>query len=172
MENSPFKIACEGATTVTLDELNELHHFKGLTDADYAKCRNSMIENGFISPFSIWIDKAGIKWTVDGRQRLRTLKRWKKEDPNVPNEYPASIVFAENKEAAAKMIVALESKYGDIEKDDFTEFLTDYGLDYSEMEAWADIPDFDPEPEEKKTTAKPDKCLKCAEFHKAEHSLP
>jgi len=134
-------IKCEGATTVKLDDLNDLHHFKRLEDKDYAKGRNSLIERGFKFPFSVWVDEEGKAWTVDGHQRKQILQRMLTEGVKIPDEFPANYIHAKNKEDAAKDILSSESKYGDIVEQDFTSFLEDYGIDFESVEDWANIPD-------------------------------
>jgi site-specific DNA-methyltransferase (adenine-specific) len=133
-------IKCQGATTVRLDELNDLHHFKHLSDTDYAKGRAVLLERGFKFPFSIWVDPQGKKWTVDGHQRRQLFDRMKKEGIKIPEEFPADYIYAENKADAARDIIASESKFGDIVESDFTDFLHEYDIDFGEVEEWANIP--------------------------------
>jgi DNA modification methylase len=140
-----FTISCQGAGVCTLDELQELHHFKTLTDEDYVACRNNLTVNGFSFPFSIWTDPQGVKFTVDGHMRLQVIKRMRDEGATIPQEYPINLVFAKDKEEAAKKIIASESKYGDINPAEFTEFLEEYNIDWDSVEDWADIPGLDTE---------------------------
>lgn len=139
-----IKITTQGAVMVNIDDLLELHQFKTLTDDAYAKCHNSMTDPdiGFSFPFSIWIDSEGKKWTVDGHQRLRTLKRMKQEGYIIP-ELPANLIIADSKRIAAKRIVASDSRYGDINQSDFTEFLDEFKISFEEIEPFMDIDELD-----------------------------
>lgn len=154
-------VKCEGAILVALDELQEMHHFKTQTDTDYVKLRNVLIERGFKFPFTIWIDEAGTKWTVDGRSRLKTLKRMRDENVKLPDRFPANLIGADTKEDAAKDIIASESKFADINEGDFTEFLSDYNIDWDSVDAWANIPEGVSESKEEKPTTTQSKEVEC-----------
>ena len=143
MEPTVIQITCEGAFLVDVDTLSELHQFKRLEDEDYIKLRNSFTDPtiGFTYPISVWTDPEGKMWTVDGRSRTRTIKRMRDEGFVIPL-LPANRIFAKDKDEAAKRIIASESQYGDIIEDDFTDFLKEYNIDWSEVEDWANIPEF------------------------------
>ena len=134
-------IKCTGAAEVALDELNLLHHFKTMSEEDYAHGRNVLIERGFKFPFSIWIDPDGVKWVVDGAQRTTILKRMFVDGIKLPEKFPAILVEAENKADAAKDIIASESKFADIDPAEFTDFLTEYEIKWDDVEDWANIPE-------------------------------
>lgn len=143
MEEAIVVIMCRGATTVTLDELSELHHFKTTTDKHYAECRNSLTELGFSFPFFMWVDPTGKKWTVDGHRRLYTLKRMRDEGIPLPDSFPADLIFAKDKKEAAKKVVANESRYGDPNESDFADFLQENEIAFEELENFMDIPGID-----------------------------
>lgn len=71
-----IRIECEGATTVDIDELNDLQcDFKDISDKDYKKLKTSILENGFSFPAFLWKDQTGKLWIVDAHRRKRALKR-------------------------------------------------------------------------------------------------
>ena len=140
MEPQTIRIECQGATTVNIDELNELHHFKTMTDSHYAHARNSITELGFSFPFFVWIDANGTKWAVDGNSRLKVLKRMREEGFIIP-ELPADIINAKDKAEAKKKLIAAESRYADPNESDFAEFLQEDGIAIEDVETFMDIPD-------------------------------
>ena len=142
-------IKCQGAGEVTLDELQPLHHFKTLTEADYARGRNALLERGFKFPFTTWIAPDGVKWVVDGHQRNPILKRMRDEGIKVPERFPTNYVFADSKEDAAVDIIGSETKFADINPGEFTSFLVDYGIDWAKVDSWADIPGLGADSEDK-----------------------
>ena len=149
MGDLTLKISCEGATVVELDELNELHHFKKTSDQQYANLRNSLTEFGFSFPFFIWIDPNGTKWILDGHRRKPTLIRMRNEGFTIP-PLPAVIIHAQSKQEAAKKVVALESRYGEPDASDFTDFLSEFNIGFEDIENFMDIPGLDTDEKEKK----------------------
>lgn len=137
-----IKIECQGATTVNIDELNELHHFKTMTDDHYAHARNSITELGFSFPFFVWIDANGTKWAVDGNSRLKVLKRMRDEGYVIP-DLPADIINAKDKTEAKKKLIAAESRYADPSEGEFAAFLSEDNIEIEDVEAFMDIPDID-----------------------------
>lgn len=163
MEELKLQISCEGATTVELDELNELHHFKSTSDQQYANLRNSLTEFGFSFPFFIWIDPNNTKWILDGHRRKPTLIRMRNEGFEIP-PLPAVIIHAKDKQEAAKKVVALESRYGDPNESDFTEFLSEFNIGFEDIENFMDIPGLDIDEKEKKPKKlKEHTCPSCGE---------
>lgn len=139
-----LKIECQGATTVNLDELKELHHFKTTSDAQYAHLRNSLTEFGFSFPFFIWIDSQGTKWLMDGHRRKPTLIRMRDEGYQIP-PLPAVLVFAPDKKTAKKKLLAQESTYGTFDEDGFTDFMNEDGssLINEDLSLYVEIPGLD-----------------------------
>ena len=146
-------IRCQGAGEVALDELQPLHHFKTLTDADYSRGRNAFLERGFKFPFSTWISPDGIKYTVDGHQRTPILKRMREEGIKLPDTFPTNYIFADSKEDAATDIIASETKFADINSGEFTLFLTENSIDWADVEDWANIPGLNEGSEDKPGTS-------------------
>ena len=151
MEAAEVIIKCKGADEVSLDELQLLHHFKTITDDDYARGRNILIERGFKFPFSVWLDGENGKWTIDGNQRLTILKKMREEGVKMPEKFPINYVIADSKQDAAKDIIASESKFAEINPDEFSTFLEDNSINWEEVEDWANIPDLEEGPEDDKS---------------------
>lgn len=145
------KIACQPHDPIALSELNSLQgELKDLTDENYAKLRNSILELDFSFPFFIWIDNGKI-YTADGHQRDRVLTRMKTEGVELPDKFPAFEVMAKDKVEAKKKLLALNSSFGKITEEGLYSFMNEegFGIDPLEVEDYVSIPEFEMEYGEK-----------------------
>ena len=127
-----IKIACQGYTTVPLEELTDLQgNLKDLTEENYVKLRNSMTQYGFSFPVFMWIDTDGTKYIVDAHQRLRTLRKMQQEGWTIP-PLPADIIHAENRVEAKKKLLLLNSRYGKMTREGFDEFVDEVGFEIND----------------------------------------
>lgn len=127
-------ISCEGATTVELDELQDLQgNLKDLPQQNYVKLRNSIVKYGFSFPIDIWIDQEGKKWIIDAHQRVRTLKQMRTEGVTIP-PLPASITHAKDKKEAKEKLLVLLSRYGKITREGYDGFIDEVGFEVSESD--------------------------------------
>lgn len=163
-----LRITCEGATTVELDEVQDLQgNFKSLSEDDYVKLRNSMVEFGFSFPLFIWIDPlTNIKWAIDGHQRnFRALPKMRQEGWTIP-PLPAVIVHAADRIEAKKKLLVLNSRYGKVTAEGITDFLNepDYLIPSEEILDFLSYPedDFEDKPKKEKKL-KETICPKCGE---------
>jgi len=175
MDNQPtIEIQCEGSTTVTLDELKELQHYKDLTDKAYDKARLSIINLGFSFPIFFWEDKDATKYIIDAHQRKRVLMRMRSEEGYIIPPLPAVRIFAKDKVEAKKKILAQESQYGKIQEEGLYEFINEGGfeLDSAEIETFIQIPEFTFEQEATQQGTDEtvdDTCLTCKAYHYNNH---
>lgn len=122
-------ISCQGATSVSLDELQDLQgNLKDLTEDNYAKLRNSLIEFGFSFPIFFWQDENGAKWIIDAHQRKRTLLKMRDEGILIPS-LPADPIFAKDRAEAKKKLLLLNSRYGQMTQEGFDEFTSDIEIE-------------------------------------------
>jgi len=143
MEDMTIKIACQGYTVVPLEELKDLQgNLKDLTEENYVKLRNSMTQYGFSFPVFMWIDTNGTKWIIDAHQRLRTLRKMQQEGWTIP-PLPADIIQAENRVEAKKKLLLLNSRFGQMTREGFDEFVDEVGfeIDGEELETMLAIPE-------------------------------
>lgn len=118
-------ISCQGATTINLEELHNLQgNLKTLSETDYVKLRNSIVEYGFAFPVFMWLDGEGKAWIVDAHSRIATLKKMQEEGYTIP-PLPADYIHAANKTDAKKKLLLLNSRYGKITEEGMTEFVTE-----------------------------------------------
>lgn len=134
--------------TKAINEIFELQgNLKDLTEKNYQKLLNRLNKEGFKYPLYVWIDSKGKCWTLDGHQRKRVIE---KAFGNI--EVPYIEVFAKDKNAAKKEILAISSDYGEVTKDGWDEFiaefdendLTEISEDFT-FEKWEDV-NFEQEP--------------------------
>lgn len=125
-----IEITCQGATTVELDELNDLQgNLKDFTDTNYAKLRDSILTYGFSFPVFIWIDpQDNRKWIVDSHARKATLLRMRTEGITIP-PLPADIIHAKDKNEAKQKLLLLNSQYGKMTPEGLYEFIHEPGLE-------------------------------------------
>lgn len=178
--NKTIRIACEGSLAVGLDELAELQHYKDLTQKDYEKAKNSILELGFSFPIFIW-EENGIKWIIDAHQRKRVLTKMRDEEGYTIPSLPAVRIQAVDRKEAKKKILAQESQYGKIQEEGLYEFVNEDGfvLDTGDLASFVEIDEFEFEygTEQKEEAAKPEgepdkECESCAAYHNADHTLP
>ncbi len=181
MEEKNIKIACKGATDVSLAELTELEgNLKDLSEANYVKLRNSITEFGFSFPIFMWEDPLNNKkWIIDAHHRIKTLRKMEEEGWSVPR-LPADYIHAKDKTEAKKKLLLVNSRYAKITEEGLYEFNNEAGFEIGvEFAELLDIPgiDLDVDDVQVKKEAqdenKPcDTCLQCKEFHTAGHNLP
>ena len=108
-------------------EIDELHNFQGelkkMTDAARNKLRRSIIEEGFAMPVAFF-ENAGIKYILDGHQRLSVMQGLKKEGYDIP-PIPAHEIKAKDYNHAKKILASFISQYGKITKEGFKDFFED-----------------------------------------------
>lgn len=142
-----ISVQCAGNTTVDIHELIELQQYGRITDDHYARFRNSIEELGFSFPFFFW-EYEGKKYIIDGHGRKPMLLRMEEEGFTIPL-LPADPIFAKDRQEAKKKLVAQESRFKDINSGKFTDFLSEDGLKWEDIENFADIPGLDVEHERK-----------------------
>ena len=126
MEPIEVKIACRPTADVSLDEVLDLQgNLKDLSEANYVKMRNSLVEYDFSFPLYIWIDPEGKKFIADGHQRTKVLKQMRAEGIVMPQLFPAYEVLAKDKIEAKKKLLLLNSRYGKMTREGYDEFIDD-----------------------------------------------
>ena len=117
---------------------------KDLTRDNYAKLRDSIYQRGFFIPVFVWFDPNNQwYWLLDGHQRQYVInKEWPKGKmiPCVPIE-------AENYQDAKLRLLSIDSKFGQVTKDGFDEFVADLDLDsiiefvndFTTFDEWLDV---------------------------------
>lgn len=126
---------------VPLNELVALQgDLKRLDESSYKKFKSQLLDNGFTSPFHIWIDKKGKKKILDGHQRLRTLKMMKDDGFMLPEAFPAAVIEADNEKQARKILLGLAAVYGKMTDESLSDFMIESEIDMDWLNTNIDLP--------------------------------
>lgn len=161
-------IKCKGHTEVSLDSLEDFQgDLKTLSEDNYNKFREQLLELGFSEPVSIWQNE-GKNHILNGHQRCKCLKLMKSNGYIIPDMIPVNLVEADDYKQAKKKLLALTSQYGELQEDGFFEFIAEANIVPDELENFTfDDIDFDDpvtvkvETNEKKSKSKLDRCPEC-----------
>ena len=138
-----IKIACKGADTIPIDELEEFQgNLKELSKENFEKLKQNILENGFSFPISIWLGPKKKKKIIDGHQRLRVLLDMKTEGYEIPG-IPVDFIEAKNEQEAKRKVLAAASQFGKVTDEGFYEFLELADIRIEDVEPMIDLPDFD-----------------------------
>ena len=132
-----IKIKCEGAATLDLDQLEPLQGaLKPLSDTNYEKLKQSIVERGFSFPFIVWQQTARGKKRryriMDGHQRDIALKRMRDDGYTIP-PLPVSYVKAKTEKEAREGILLISSQYGEWNASSINTFIEDFDIDIDDL---------------------------------------
>ncbi len=129
--NLQIKIDCKGSNSIPL---NKLQYFQGnlkeLSEKNYLKLRTSIEKYGFKFPIFVWKNNI-----LDGHQRVFTLGKMVKDGWHVDN-IPVVEIQAETEQEAKKLLLLINSRYGQMTTDGLYEYLetNKIDLDFLKME--------------------------------------
>ena len=133
-----IQIKCKGNRYLNYKEFKNFQgNLKTLTKDRMEKLKKEIIKLGWIAPVFVW-NKTEI---LDGHQRLFTLNEMLKEGYNIDN-IPIIDIDAKNKTEAAKILLALNSRYGQITDEGLYEFMNLTGLKEEDLQE-IELPDID-----------------------------
>lgn len=128
------RIACSGAAVVELDKLTAFQGgLKDLSKENYEKLRLDIIELGFSEPVSCWKHPDGKIRILNGHQRVRALTKMREDGWTVP-PLPVSWVEAADEREARMKVLSLTSQFGEITGEGLSEFMTEGGIEFEEIE--------------------------------------
>ena len=158
---------------VKVDELMPFQgELKDLSNDNYERLSKEILETGFAFPIFAW-EHNGAWFTIDGHQRLRTLKTMRDLGGiTIPDELPVISVLADNAVLAKERILQASSMYGTMSEQGLYQFSEEVGIPYEriqEMPLPIDVDKYvaeyyeepameEPKPEKEK---KPIKCPNC-----------
>lgn len=152
------KIECEGKTEIDISELEIFQgDLKDLTEENYNKLKNEILEDGFSEPVSVWKHE-GKNYILNGTQRFRTLTKMKQDGYTIP-AIPINLIRAKDIKQASRKCLALTSQYGTMTADGLLEFTQKYELDIENVKVSFRFPEinldnFDFSEEKKETKEK------------------
>lgn len=123
-----IRIECEGAGKIAIDKCIEFQgNLKELSDENYQRGRNSILELGFSFPLHLWKQKNKV-YIIDAHQRVKICKRMRDNEGYTIPELPFNWVFAKDREEAAKKVLAATSQYGTITAGGFQDFIKEHDI--------------------------------------------
>lgn len=117
-------------------------NFKEWVNNGAEKLVESILKYQFISPFMVWHHE-GINYCLDGRHRFLDLEKVALSGTAVPDLLPATFVACNNMKEAAELVLVYSSNYAKITQQGLFDFVNNFGLDFPDMQAMLNIPDFD-----------------------------
>jgi len=115
-------------TTPIADLLPTQGDLKDLTEKNYNKLKNVILNRGFSYPVYVWEDKHGLLHLLDGHQRQRVLTT---EGWNEPVPYLK--VPAKDLQEAMARLLEITSQYATITQEGIDEFIAKYELPEAEI---------------------------------------
>ena len=83
----------------------------------------SILTEGLLMPFAVWVNDKGENILLDGHGRLVALNKLAESDPNILlQEYPVVCITADTEEQARKSLLQITSSYGNITRQGVAKF--------------------------------------------------
>lgn len=137
-----IKINCTAKDYLNLEDLIIIQgNLKELSKENYNRLDKSIKKHGILSPFHIWDDK-GNKKLLDGTQRTKYLKQKKEEGDSIP-KLPVTYITATNEKDAREKLLALVSQYGKLTEEGLYEYLSESGIEVSDVDIDCSLPEID-----------------------------
>jgi len=141
IKGKKISITCKGVRTVPYTGLVPFQgNLKTLSEANASHLRESILKYGWAFPVFVWKD-GGVDYIHDGHGRIEVLKGLIADGYTI-GEIPVVDIEADDKTHAGVLLLAVNSKYGEIVGEGLYEFLHDKDIDPMELEMF-DLPDID-----------------------------
>ena len=87
-------------------------------------------KHGISHSFSVWQDKNGDVYCIDGHQRKRVLEELSNEGVEIPELLMCEFIQAENKKQASEILIEVfNQKHSEMDFFEFEKFVDDFDLD-------------------------------------------
>lgn len=142
MNDRIIKITCTGAATIPINMVEPFQgSLKTLSKRAFHKLKKSLVDFGFSFPLFVWRN-SGHFWTIDGHQRVATLKEMQKEGWSIPELPVVWIDAKDQKEAKHKLLLAVGA-YGKVTDEGLYEFIHQACLEMKNLDDTIELSDFD-----------------------------
>jgi DNA modification methylase len=122
-------IKCEGNRYLSYDELKDFQgNLKKLTKENLEKLKKSIIQFGWVAPVFVWNGN----YIIDGHGRLKALRELIKEGYTI-GKIPVVDIYAETKEEAGRILLAINSHYQQITEEGIQEFISNFSINIEEL---------------------------------------
>lgn len=109
---------------------------KTLSDENFNKLRQSLIEKGFQFTVHVW-ESGGVNYIIDGHQRVHVMQQLRKAGWEIP-PITCAFVKASTYHEAKELILYSVSQFGKVDSGGFLEFTGGEDFDFGKF----DFPDF------------------------------
>jgi len=137
-------IKCGGQTYIHIDKFKDLQgSLKSLSKDAYERLKKSILKYGFRFPV-FFVEVDGDKLILDAHQRIKTLRKMTREGFTI-GDLPSVKIDAESRVEAKEILLALNSRFGEIDEEGFYSFVHEdgYEVDLNEMLDIFTTTDFD-----------------------------
>lgn len=132
-----IKNSIQRVELLDIDQLTPLQgELKKLTDENFNKLRQSLIDKGFQFTVHVW-EQGETTYIIDGHQRVHVMKQLRKAGWDIP-KINCAFVTARTYNEAKELILYSVSQYGKIDKQGFDDFTLNENFDFLKF----DLPDF------------------------------
>lgn len=139
----PVRIACDTKDHLPIESLTPIQgDLKSLSEGDYTKLRQEILDTGFAFPIYVWRSPEGVNYIVAGHQRHRTLTKMKADGHEVP-AIPVVYIEADSMKQAKRRVLQDVSQYGQVEGSGLHEFMIGAEMDFPELEESFRFPEID-----------------------------
>ncbi len=137
MDKKAIKLRIVKTESVDIAELEPFQgSLKTLSEVNFNKLRNLIIEEGFSFAVHVW-ENAGVKYIIDGHQRVSVLVQMRGEGFEVP-PITCNFISAKKYSEAKKLVLMAVSQYGKMNLSGFEEFVDSEDFVFDDF----DFPDF------------------------------
>jgi len=139
-----IKITCDCAENYHIDEFINLQgELKSMSDESYGLLKNSIMRFGFRFPiFYVLLDSK--KYILDGHGRLYAIKKMVSDGFTFgkDNKLPAVRISAKDRKEAKEVLLAMNSKYGEMTTEGLHDFLEIDGISFDDISDFFKPSDF------------------------------
>lgn len=117
--------------------------FKSISEEEFAKLVNSILNEEFVESFKVWLDPAdSVEYCLDGYHRCKALEHIEQKGlATVPESFSGDFLECTGMEEAARLVLIYSSRYAKVQDEGLYEFLSLNNLQLPELVDRIDIPD-------------------------------
>lgn len=143
-EKKIVRIRCKGATTASLEDLNEFQgDLKETSTEEFQQLRRLILKHGWTAPVHVW-ENGGKRWILDGHRRRLVANELRKEGYTIP-PLPINLIEADSLKQAKEILLAHVSQFGKVTEEGLYEFVMQSEIDPTTVFQDFAVPGFDME---------------------------
>lgn len=126
-------LACDTKLKLPFSKLNGIQGaLKAMAEEDFEVIKNSFLKDGIDFSWTVWKDKKGKWWVIDGHGRLELVKKLAEEGYEIPS-LPCVETYAKSFEEAKLKVLRSSSVYHKTTKQGLYEFMSGAGLKFDDI---------------------------------------